>query len=265
MKVLIYQVYIPRDPKDKHDKLIEESTSSFKAYADYYGMDYMFVTDPPFKVDEIPKDADWRMQFYWSMDLCKPELMHYDYIVHVDTDIIVKLTAPDIREELKGDFLAVREAIDLLDHFHTPIAALRRAFAHRNISDFYGFPWWNFFNSGVWAASPAARKLFWENWREDAFKTYEEPAPEFPFRLGNPYNGDQDILNNLIHNSDLEFNPLSWKWNAMSDALKHSSLKDAYAIHYCAKPGKFLYNNPEYRDKTPLSKEAIKLMEEQMQ
>lgn len=266
MKVLIYQVYVTSRPEVKHDALIEESTSSLKAYSDHYGIDYTFESKPTFSPEQLPNDADWRMQFYWAMDLCKPELRHYDYIVHFDADIIMKENSPDIRKELKGDFMANRDPIDYLGCWNHHITPLRRAFAFRNVSDHFGYPWYNHFNSGVWASSPKARKLIWENWQKDAFKSYEEKAPEdWPFGMSNPYGGDQNILNNIVHNSDLDFVPLDWKWNALSGGLKAKNLDEAHAIHYGAKIGKFLYNNPEYRDKTPLSKEAKKLMKEQMQ
>ena len=279
MKVLIYQVNVPQ-PWDKPANkplpaYVEESVEGWRRYASTHGMDYSFESEPTFSPEEIPKDTDWRMQFYWSMALCKPELRHYDYIVHFDADIIVKEGAPDIREELRGDFMAVRDPIDYMGLWNHHIIPLRKAFAFRNVSDHFGYPWYDHFNSGVWVSSPKARELIWENWQQDAFKSYEEKClintnstgkyfnvggKGTAFGLGDPYGGDQNILNDIVHNSDLEFNSIDWRWNALSAGFKVNHIDEAHAIHYGGRVGKFLYAYPEYRRQLPLDHETVDFM-----
>ena len=86
-------------------KLVEASVASFRKYSKRHGMDYLFENSPTFKKSQIPKDKDSRMRFYWSMALCRDELLKYDYVIHVDTDIIAQKHARDIRPHLKGTFV----------------------------------------------------------------------------------------------------------------------------------------------------------------
>jgi hypothetical protein len=266
MKVLIYQVYVPTDGKGNpieapNPKLVNASVESFTKYAAKYEMDYLFENRPTFTESELPEDRDSRMRFYWSMALCRDELMKYDYVIHVDTDIIAQGHAKDIRPHLKGDFCAVRELLDYLGHWHNPINPLRRAFAYHGKAYHYGYDQYQYFNSGVWVSSPKSRQLIREKWKQSAFKKWKQTAPDnFPFKEDNPFAGDQDILNAIVHTSDLEFYPLSWNWNGLSDGIKE--VKKADFIHYCAKVGKLLFNFPEYLKKAPLSLTAIKELEE---
>jgi hypothetical protein len=257
MKVLIYQVYVPTnhqgDPVDSpKPRIVKESVDSFTKYAKKHGIDYLFEDTPTFKKNQIPKDKDGRMRFYWSMALCRDELLKYDYVIHVDTDIIAQENASDIRPHLKGDFCAVRELIDYLGRWHKPLQALRRAWEYHGKAKFYGYDQYQYFNSGVWASSAKARLVIRENWRKWAFRKWEERTPKrFPFKERSPFEGDQDILNAIVHTSDLEFHSLTWNWNGLSDALKN--IEQADFIHYCAKAGKFLFKHPEYLEKTPFT------------
>ncbi len=262
MKVLIYQVYVPTNHQGNvvdtpNPKLVEASVASFRKYVKRYGMDYLFENSPTFKKSQIPKEKDSRMRFYWSMALCRDELLKYDYVIHVDTDIIAQEHARDIRPHLKGDFCAVRELMDYLGQWHKPVMALRRAWGYHGKAHYYGYDQYQYFNSGVWASSPKARKLIRDNWRKWAFQKWEQPTPErFPFKEKNPFTGDQDILNAIVHTSDLDFHPLTWNWNGLSNGLKN--IKKADFIHYCAKVGKFLFEHPEYLTKTPISPSELK-------
>ena len=262
MKVLIYQVYVPTNHEgnavDKpNPEIVEASVASFRRYAEKFGMDYVFENKPTFDQDELPKDRDGRMKFYWSMALCRDDFLKYDYVIHVDTDIIAQEKAKDIRPKLKGDFCAVRELIDYLGRWYNDMNPLRRAWAYHGTARHYGYDDFQYFNSGVWASSPKARKLIREKWRALAFKKWKQHTPEkFPFKITNPFNGDQDILNAIVHTSDLEFHPLSWNWNGLIDGIRGASNADF--IHYCAKIGKLHFYFPECNKEAPLSPARIK-------
>ena len=241
-KYLLYQVYVSENPPTQ---LVLDSTASMKAYADRHGLDYMFEDEPNIRVRPCGLRTHPRMKFYWCMSLCRQELEHYDYVIHVDADIIAKPDAPDIRPYIKGDFQATRDPVDYLGTFWKPMAPLRRAWAFRNIAEHFGYDWWNHFNSGIWSSSPKARRLIRKKWRRKAFKIHVDESPagsgEFPFSVGDPYGGDQNILNDIVHNSDLEFSSIPWQWNALSIGCR-DRLDEAFFIHYGGTKGKDLYN-----------------------
>lgn len=265
MKVLIYQVYVPTDNKGNpteapNPKIVNASVKSFSSYAKKHGLDYLFENKPTFEAKDLPENRDGRMKFYWSMALCRDELLKYDYVIHVDTDIIAQDHAKDIKPHLKGDFCAVRELMDYLGRWHNEMNPLRRAWAYHGTARYYGYDDFQYFNSGVWASSPQARKLIREKWRPVAFKKWVQPTPkEFPFKVTNPFNGDQDILNAIVHTSNLDFRPLAWNWNGLMDGIKGAMNADF--LHYCAKVGKIHFYFPECNKEAPLSPLRIKELE----
>ena len=61
--------------------------------------------------------------------------------------------------------------MDYLGQWHKPVMALRRAWGYHGKAHYYGYDQYQYFNSGVWASSPKARKLIRNNWRKWAFKS----------------------------------------------------------------------------------------------
>lgn len=268
MKVLIYQVYVPTDgkgcPKDlPNPDIVNDSVRSFTEYSEKYEIDYLFENKATFTPDELPSDCDGRMRFYWAMALCREDLMAYDYIIHVDADIVAQPHAKDIRQIIKGDFMACRDLMDYQGQWYKPLQMLRRAWAYQETASTLNFSPFLYFNSGVWISSKKARRLVRDNWQANAFKKWSDPVPEsFPFKVGNPYGGDQNILNGIVHNSDLEFQPLTWNWNALSNGLR--SVKEADFIHFGARPGKVLWHHQELLGQGQIKMPQIKELEKQL-
>ena len=173
MNALIYQVYVPTDregnPQDKpNPDIVNASVKSFKEYSDKYEIDYLFENKPTFKRSELPNCIDGRMRFYWAMALCREELMSYDYIIHVDTDIICQKHAKDITKIIRGDFMACRDLLDYAELWYDLFGPLRRCWMYSQAAHHFNFDVFQYFNSGVWISSKRARRLIRDKWKDEA-------------------------------------------------------------------------------------------------
>lgn len=232
------------------EKLLEASKNSVKKYAENIGCDYIFQDKP-----DLPKDKIFNknfMKYLWCMALCEEKFDEYEWILHIDSDIVMKSPEklPNIFNEIDKtkDFHAVNEPIGMKDYYNDPYQTTRLCLEVTKdcayIYDFY-HKLYDQMHTGVWIANRKCRKLFRENWvnmlnnRKSIDQTNAWPHKNFGTE-------DMPLINGMVHNLGISYSFLDCKWNAIADVLKPEFLKkEAYCIHYGGVYSKIIFDNPE--------------------
>ena len=241
------------------EKLLEASKNSVKKYAENIGCDYIFQDKP-----DLPKDKIFNknfMKYLWCMALCEEKFDEYEWILHIDSDIVMKSPEklPNIFNEIDKtkDFHAVNEPIGMKDYYNDPYQTTRLCLEVIKdcayIYDFY-HKLYDQMHTGVWIANRKCRKLFRENWVNTLKnkKTLDESKSRYP-RPRLAY-ADQPLINGMIHKLGISYSFLHCKWNATCESMRPDFLKnEAYALHYAGPRAKIMFKYPELLGKTHLT------------
>ena len=245
--------------KTDDEKLLEASKNSVKKYAENIGCDYIFQDKP-----DLPKDKIFNknfMKYLWCMALCEEKFDEYEWILHIDSDIVMKSPGelPNIFDEIDKtkDFHAVNEPIGMKDYYSNPYQTTRLCLEVTKdcayIYDFY-HKLYDQMHTGVWIANRKCRKLFRENWVNTLKnkKTLDESKSTYP-RPGLA-DADQPLINGMIHNLGISYSFLHCKWNALCGSMRPDFLKnEAYALHYADERTKIMFKYPKLLGETHLT------------
>ena len=260
-KNLIFQAFVPipgfwsDEELAMKTKLAEDSSSFAKEYADRVGADYCFEREQ--KIPDM--EPSHHTRFFHAFRATAPDWDDYDFVLYLDSDVIVKRDAPDIFEkgtDPLNQFFACREIVDYEAFLAKKMVWKKQGWLrdHAYAYRFYN-KWEQYFNAGMFMAGKRARRLLWDSHR------YVRANPrhiEAPVERGlGPVNmhgiqHDQPIFNSIVHNSDLDFCPLSWKWNAFhgmrpgviwgcstGETEREIDFHEAYFLHYVGQSKKF--------------------------
>ena len=254
---LIYQCFIQTGKNDGHNggkysdgRLVLKSKETVSEYAKSIGCDYIFEDKPDLPESKVYKGVF--MKFLWCLALCEEKYDEYEWIMYIDSDIVMKSPddIPNIFNEIdkSKDFHAVNEPNGYAKYYNNIFIKTRYSMDfikdHAYIYDFY-HKIHEYMNTGVWIANRKCRKLFRENWvnmlnnRKSIDQTNAWPHKNFGTE-------DMPLINGMVHNLGISYSFLDCKWNAIADVLKPEFLKkEAYCIHYGGVYSKIIFDNPE--------------------
>lgn len=182
-KNLVIQVQIIK----AHEEINSNSTYSYvkdmyrvsrmnaKFYANKCGADYYVVTGNEFDLTKDMHVAYQRLKFY--------DLSHYNQILYLDSDYIIKDNAPNIFEKYPNMFAACRDVADIAERLAAEI----------------GIPKENYFNSGMMLLTGEMLEK-----TRNVLEKYLAVDGEYK---------DQDVLNKMFYEEGFHFyqlNPDLW-------------------------------------------------------
>lgn len=242
MKRLIYQVAV-----GNQCKLYDYCTETVKNYSLKYGIDYIKQTEPILKivpdlaVTNRSKEAVQRLGYLpiYEKENAFDYLNQYDQIAIIDSDILIKDTAPNIFEDLpiQYDFGGVVEReMPITMQYKNKI----KAYSHGQYGSLSDVDWkWNdsgaeFMNMGLMVFNKSLVKYL-RNESAHQFITRPE-FKKFVDGVGNwKWSTDQTLLNYWIKKEKMSIKNMDWRWNCLFKGIKDEMLKEAYFVHFFLK------------------------------
>ena len=242
MKRLIYQVSLIDPLEGRPSKLYEWCIDSAKRYCEKYGITHVVQTEPILKIapDWTPgsgcnRSEDCRKRGFlpiYEKENAFDYFKDYDQIAIIDADIYIKDNAPNIFEDLNGDFGGVIERdMPINDAYKRRINGYSRG-QYSSLTDVDFKPndkGYEFFNMGMMVMNKSITKYIngtaEEFIRRPEFKRFVDGVGQWRWST------DQTLLNYWVRKSGMNLHRMDWKWNTLYRAVKDEYVKDAYFVH----------------------------------
>lgn len=242
MKRLIYQVAV-----GKQSNLYDYCIDSVRNYCKRHGIDHYVQTTPLLRIAPDPfmtnRSEDSYKKYGGYLPIYEKEnafhfLKTYDQVSILDADIYVRLSAPNIFDEL-GDhtFAAVCEReMPLQEHYISKLVTYSRM--QYGLLQDVDWKWSprgaEFFNMGLMVMNSDFRDYLHGQSAKEFLERYEFKR----FIDGNgawKWSTDQTLLNWWIKKEKMTIKHLDWRWNALYTALTEIKIDEANFVHFFLK------------------------------
>jgi hypothetical protein len=229
---LIYQVKVGETPA-----FYEPCIASVARYCKRYGIDHMVQTEPILKVRPVKSHRSvnaLRLGYLPIMEKSNAFgfLAQYEKVAIVDADIFIKASAPNLFDELTGDFAAVLERdMPLTEKYREKIRKYSEG-QYRSLTD---VDWqWDcgaaFYNMGLMlfgqGVVPHLGGAPAEFVRRPEFERFVNGEGHWRWST------DQTLLNYWVKKSGMRTQSLDWRWNALYGGIRDDALHEARFVHF---------------------------------
>lgn len=245
MKRLIYQVYT-----GKKSKLYDHCTASVKAYAKRIGADYECQRTPILMIKPDPFVTNRSKESYekyggflpiYEKENAFAYLKSYDQIAIIDADIYIRDNAPNVFDELVGeyDFGGVLERDMPVTPQYTQKLAnyTRMQYSMNSIKNL--FDWQhpagaNFYNMGMMVINKSISNYLngetpQQFLRRPRFKPFIDGVGAWKWST------DQTLLNVWVKEEKMKVKNLSFHWNGLYTGIKQDKIKECHFVHFFLK------------------------------
>lgn len=240
---MIYQVYV-----GKPSALYDTCVQSVAVYCAKHNIDHVIQRKPILKIcpdmnrTQRSREAVSRLGYLpiFEKENAFDYLDRYDQIAIVDSDILIKNSAPNIFDHVPIDYafaaVAERDLPCTAKHASKITKYSRAAFEQLTDVDWH----WNnlgaeFYNMGMMVINSSLFRPYLEGQTPAEFLA----RPEFrDFIDGVGYfrwSTDQMLLNWWVKKTGMPRKNLDWHWNALYKAVTDDSLPQAYFVHFFLK------------------------------
>lgn len=245
MKRLIYQVYT-----GKKSKLYDHCTAAVKAYAERIGADYECQRTPILMIKPDPFVTNRSKESYekyggflpiYEKENAFAYLKSYDQVAIIDADIYIRDTAPNVFDELVGeyDFGGVLERdMPITPQYTQKLANYTRMQYSmnpiKNLFDWQHPAGANFYNMGMMVINKSI-----SNYLNGETPQQFLRRPRFkPFIDGMgawKWSTDQTLLNVWVKEEKMKVKNLSFHWNGLYTGIKQDKIKECHFVHFFLK------------------------------
>lgn len=245
MKRLIYQVYT-----GKKSKLYDHCTASVKAYAERICADYECQRTPILMIKPDPFVTNRSKESYekyggflpiYEKENAFAYLKSYDQVAIIDADIYIRDTAPNVFDELVGeyDFGGVLERdMPITPQYTQKLANYTRMQYSmnpiKNLFDWQHPAGANFYNMGMMVINKSI-----SNYLNGETPQQFLRRPRFkPFIDGMgawKWSTDQTLLNVWVKEEKMKVKNLSFHWNGLYTGIKQDKIKECHFVHFFLK------------------------------
>ena len=240
---MIYQVYVGQT-----SALYDRCVASVEAYCDRYSITHIIQREPILRIrpdmtrTARSHEAVERLGYLpiFEKENAFAYLDQYDQIAIVDSDILIRSTAPNIFDHLPATvaFGAVAERDLPCTAKH---ASKITKYSHSAFGQLTDVDWsWNalgaeFYNMGMMVINSTMFAPYLSGQTPGEFLA----RPEFKDFIDGMgffrWSTDQMLLNWWIKKTGMSRNSMDWRWNALYKAVKDDRLHEAHFVHFFLK------------------------------
>ena len=230
---LIYQVKVGETPA-----FYDACIASVDRYCKRYGIGHVVQTEPILKIRPIKSHRSANALRFGYLPIYEKAnafgyLDRYEKVAVIDADIYVRDTAPNLFDELDGDFAAVLERdMPLTPEYFAKIRKYSEG-QYRPLTD-VDWRWTDngaaFYNMGLMlfgrGVAEHLRGSPGEFLRRPEFERFVNGEGHWKWST------DQTLLNYWARKSGMRLQCLDWKWNALYGGVRDEVLSQAHFIHF---------------------------------
>mgnify|MGYP003147512572 FL=1 len=199
MKNIVFMINVVHDQRSRNQNY-EWSVKSWKDWCEKNNAELFVLSDLLFELEYMA--PQWYKIFI--PDILEANGIEFDKVLYVDSDTIVHPNSPDFFQVSNTAFCAVK-------NFGTVDWVLRSLENYSKlVFDGYSFPWYEYFNSGVFLFQKAHVKMFKE--LQDFYHANRDKLVHVQTEYG--VGKDQPVLNFFVQKSkDIELKLLPYEYN----------------------------------------------------
>lgn len=245
MKKLIYQVYL-----GKKSKLYDHCVASVAEYAKRIGADHIVQRTPILMIAPDPFSTNRSKESYekhggflpiYEKENAFAYFKSYDQIAIIDADIYVRVSAPDIFNDLGQEFDfggVIERSMPITNQYKGKIKNYSRMQYGMNplkqLFNWHPETGADFYNMGLMVMN----KSFVNYLNGQTPMQFLRRAEFKPFIDGQgawKWSTDQTLLNTFVKESGMKCKNMDWRWNALYSAIPDSTIREAHFVHFFLK------------------------------